>query len=381
MTFLGYFWDISILCLCYLDVVSNRATSIVPPGAFEPGCAFQCWLGTVQVAPEGFEATFGVPWQRGDMIDHAQRLLGLIFSDHQIAILQGLSGCCNLVHCFAGAGKTAMMLALALWAMRDTTEPGPARLVWYAAPTKEMVGEFFTALKKAQPSSSSVARAGVIADDDGWGRDLLAEQMEKVADDTIVATGDIQALYAVDKIIKHVHAFYITIRRHAQVSAGPWNTAGDPRDRDHSECLASVVCMCLALRHVHLDQHVYKSMQAARDQVVNHVNQMRVICSTQTFLRKVNGNQANCSRLFKGHRRPILLSDEYHNQSFEEHAASMHPFQCVVSVGDLNQVKHVQRQQQDTIESDLDNKMAGHTPPSALASGSLLGGCSECQRL
>ena len=103
-------------------------------------------------------STLGVVGHRNKSIRIAATTLGLTFSAEQVGVLNGLKDAVNVINCVAGAGKTELLLAIAIQFVLQPKENDG--VVFMVAPTRTMVGELYMKMKGLGLDMSLVARNG-----------------------------------------------------------------------------------------------------------------------------------------------------------------------------------------------------------------------------
>ena len=91
-----------------------------------------------------FQAAYGPSWN---------------FTDEQIKILQNIDSSFTVLDCIAGAGKTTMLVALALW-MLHNKRLGFGGCLHYMTETQEMVNEFIARVQHIHQSSEGITAIG-----------------------------------------------------------------------------------------------------------------------------------------------------------------------------------------------------------------------------
>ena len=81
------------------------------------------------------------------------------FTDQQYDILQNIDSSFTVLDCIAGAGKTTILVALALW-MLHQKHSGSGGCLHYMTETQEMVNEFIARVRHIHQSSEGIAAIG-----------------------------------------------------------------------------------------------------------------------------------------------------------------------------------------------------------------------------
>ena len=266
--------------------------------------ALRAYLGLKHDGDDGhpnniLTTALGVLGHREAAMAAAAATLELKFSTEQVNVLFGLKDAVSVINCVAGAGKTELLLAIALQFLLKPTHDG---VVFMVAPTRIMVRELYTKLGKLKGIDMTlVARLGVDeeADNDDWEPDFFAQYIAGIAEAKCHYELDILA--AIDRAIE-VHT-------------------PDPRAwmRPNSK---NTILGLMAVRHEYLDQVLYSAMHEAASSAFAHP---RLFLCTLSFLQKLQGDLSGWSCKLKEHRRLLLIVDEYHQCSMEGLLAAAGP--------------------------------------------------------
>lgn len=279
----------------------------------------RAWLGLQNADVPAADTVLGDSNVRNAMLDRAEKCLGLEFSRFQRDCILGISKPFTNWNFIAGAGKTQMLVALALMASWFQTES----LVCLCAGTNAIAADHEEALLKVL-DVKQILRLEVHTEGDEFHDAALswtAARLEEVMQ--VEAT----TLCALDNCVRILSAHIPGL---INLDAG-----------DIVSPLRTLIQWLLAVRHNYLDSHVYSRCAELEQSVME---QVKVLVLSGANLNKIHAGHSAWSPWFSKQRLGLFLADEVPRQAVEEMAAQVVRFLAAVLAGDRNQFMSEQRQ-------------------------------------
>jgi len=257
-------------------------------------------------------AVFGSNAMRDALFSRVQDDIGVTFSNFQRKCILEIDKRITHWSFVAGAGKTAMLVAVAL--MASTLEPH--KLVCMCAGSNAIAAVLEAALLKIM-AKKHVLRLQVATEGDEFqdlGQLWLAKRLDEVMH---VETLLLKAIDNSLHILTH-HGHFLSAQ-----------------DDQHQLCkVRALIRWILAVRHEYLHAHFYSRAAEVEGIVMDEVKVLVVVGST---LNKINAGQSFWSDWFLKQSLGLLLIDELPGQSIEEVSAQVINFPAVIMAGDQNQ--------------------------------------------
>ena len=219
-----------------------------------------------------FQAAYGPSWN---------------FTDEQIKILQNIDSSFTVLDCIAGAGKTTMLVALALW-MLHNKRLGFGGCLHYMTETQEMVNEFIDRVRHVHKSCEGITAIGY---DRVTGDDRLASYLRERLDEQQFPL-DI----AVSEIENALDFLWLE---------GP--TIYDEQDWEDWERVQEIFKCVLTVHHVILHCSYYKSRQEQQQVLLQNLT---VIACTTATANRLNGGSNPWSKMFGKLNKTLCVADE-----------------------------------------------------------------------
>jgi hypothetical protein len=255
--------------------------------------------------------------ERTDFLKCVQKQMKTAFSAKQSVSIREFHGPLFVANCAAGAGKTNMIVALALGVLRSEHKS----VLHISEPNRALVQEIYRLLLISCDTPDIIVPVGA---DESDGTDMLNTFLDEVAlRGTAVNKGTTALL---DQAIEHIWRYLLWYRH-------TWSHTR----ADHVAVLRAL-CHMLAQREKYLIQHVYKDMYDKKKAAMKNV---RVMIHTHSFFLKYTAELCNLPKGFDTDDGPMrcLLVDEVHQHDFMELLAGLPGVQWCGLLGDEMQQK------------------------------------------
>ena len=219
---------------------------------------------------------------------------GWFFSQIQKDLLMDIDKSVAIMDCVAGAGKTTILLSLAMWTIKRQEGESDAGCVHYMAENQELADDFQKRLEDLMGSSEGIFPLGY---DQKNKEDRLTANVKMKIDQSnipiVVAVRKLEA--GVDYLVKQ----YVK----------------DSMDEDRS-CFAwdiiDVLKSVLLAHHVITHRTFYTQMRVHQAELLSNA---RVLVSTTATANKLNCGSSPWSRTFGNIARTISVPDEVQSYS------------------------------------------------------------------
>ena len=217
------------------------------------------------------------------------------FSTKQRTLLMDLDKSVAIMDCVAGAGKTTILLAMALWTLKRN-RAGFKGCLHYMAENQELVDDFHKRLQDLEKSSDGIFPLGY---DQAHRQDRLSADLRDKLDQ-----GQIPAVVAV-----------LRLQEALDFLAEKYKTVDFDVDLTLSWGIIDLFAAILTAHHVVTHKTFYSEMRKEQAELLKNP---AVLVSTTSAANKLNSGSSAWSRTFGNIARTLSVPDEIQNLSHLE---------------------------------------------------------------
>ena len=217
------------------------------------------------------------------------------FSTRQRTLLMDLDKSVAIMDCVAGAGKTTILLAMAMWTLKRN-RAGYKGCFHYMAENQELVDDFHNRLQDLEKSSDGIFPLGY---DQAHGQDRLSEDLRQKLKQSQIPFVD--AVCRLEDALD----FLVEAYKHIDFEVDPSLSGG----------ILDLLTTVLTAHHVVTHKTFYSEMRKEQAELLKNP---AVLVSTTSAANKLNSGSSAWSRTFGTVARTLSVPDEIQNLSHLE---------------------------------------------------------------